>query len=103
MTDVTNPQLAVWLAFSTRPDLRKKMMSASPSPQDVKALKAAGIDSAAKGTRAMMDALKPRAAAMEQVNGVFHSTIHDMMENDYAPPDCPSDAQLDGISNGGGQ
>ncbi len=95
--DINSEQLAVWLALTTRHELRNKLLKPSPTPADVIALKEAGIDPASPSSQTFVAAVKDHATAFAQINGVFHSAML-TLNGTYPPPDCPKSGQILAVS-----
>ena len=97
-TDINSEQLAVWLALTTRQELRNKLLKDAPTAQDVQALNAAGIDPSSPSSQKFISAVKDHATAFAQINGVFHAAMLTMLGGSYSPPDCPKNAQIVAVS-----
>ena len=97
-TDINSEQLAVWLALTTRQELRNKLLKPAPTAQDVQALNAAGIDPHSQSSQEFVAAVRDHATAFAQINGVFHAAMLNLLSGPYPPPQFPKDAQIKAVS-----
>jgi hypothetical protein len=100
MADLNNRQLAVWLAYTTRTDLRFLLNQANPTAAQLQALASAGLDPTDPSSEKVLTALKSGDANhILTADQAFHQMAYLTLGDTYPPPNCPRDEQLLAISN----
>ena len=99
--DVSSQQVALWLACTTRGDIRGTLLSTPNNYSQAQKQyleRELGFTLNDPGVQAMINLLASAQIILGSISGTFEAILQQLLQIAYTPPNCPANAQVNCIA-----